>query len=116
MKPLIYLATPSPYKPKSKEIGLNKPDYSDEVKRAEAEQSERVDKVLAVLDEKGFLAVTHTDQIIISQLVIRCDIVFVLALEEWKKDTDLQNHIALANQNGKPIFIIDENLRLIGGI
>lgn len=130
---LIYLAAPYSYKQSSKEIGLSKPDVSEKEKQVKMDRFEKATVVAGNLQKLGhtvFSPITHSHNIHEYcdmpgefsyweqhdyNMINRCDILFVLTLPGWKQSEGVQKEIYFAQSQQKPIFYIDENLRLVGG-
>ena len=130
--PVIYLA--APYSPvrKTFEIGLSKPDYSEEDKKLKEERFWQINRVAAKLYKNGFTVISPITEthLLHSEcnlpgtfefwmphnynLILRSDMVFVLMLEGWKDSTGINGEVAFAEQKNIPVIYIDEELK-IGG-
>jgi nucleoside 2-deoxyribosyltransferase len=131
-KIVIYLATPYAFVNKSKEIGINKPDWSNHDKEIRAKRFEAVNKVAAELIEKGFAVISPISQshpIAIQEgiegtfdtwadmdynILSRCDMVFIFCQDGWDKSEGVQKEAIFAKQNNIPVFRIDNELRILG--
>jgi len=134
MKPLVYLATPYSWKPKSKEIGVNKPDTKEKDKQVREERYEKVNKVSAKLLLSGFwvyspISMTHPIAQYIPEekdcydlwipldlnLLLKCDLVFVLCIDGWKESDGVTKEINFAKEQGIPVVYINEDLQILEG-
>ena len=130
-KLVVYLATPYSLVNKSKEIGLNKPDYSEQDKQIRITRFNAVNAVAAELIKRGFAVISPISQshpIAVQcdiggtfetwadmdyNIILRCDMVFVFCQDGWDKSTGVLAEIAFARQNNIPVFFIDETIRLL---
>jgi nucleoside 2-deoxyribosyltransferase len=131
-KLVIYLATPYSLQIKSKEIGLNRPDYSEQDKEIRQKRFEAVNEVAGKLIRAGFAVISPISQshpIAIQgdftgtfeewadmdyNLIGRCDMVFVFCQDGWERSEGTQKEAAFAIANKIPVFRIDKNLRILG--
>jgi nucleoside 2-deoxyribosyltransferase len=129
-KPYIYLGTPYCFRTKSKEIGVNKPDFSETDKKVRIERFEKVSEVAAKLFNAGFwvfspISMTHPiaqymeDAGVFSSwekfdyfMLSQCDMMFALCIDGWELSDGLQKEITFARQNGIPVIYIDEHLTI----
>ena len=130
-KKLVYLATPYSFTVKSKEIGLTRPDYSEQEREIRQKRFEAVNKVASKLMEKGFMIfspISHSHPIA-SQcdmdssfetwaefdfaLISRCDMVFVYCQKGWEDSRGVENEAMFAVKHGIPVIYIDENLTIL---
>lgn len=132
-KLVIYLATPYSLVVKSKEIGINKPNYSEQDKQLRIKRFKAVNKVAADLIKRGFSIISPISQshpIAVQEniegtfdtwadmdynIISRCDMVFVFCQDGWDKSEGVMKEIAFARQNNIPVIFIDEELRLLEG-
>jgi len=132
-KLVIYLATPYSLAVKSKEIGIHKPNYSEQDKQLRIKRFKAVNKVAADLIKKGFAVISPISQshpIAVQEniegtfdtwadmdynIISRCDMVFVFCQDGWDKSEGVMKEIAFARQNNIPVIFIDEELRLLEG-
>jgi len=132
-KLVIYIATPYSLVVKSKEIGINRPDYSEQDKQLRIKRFEAVNKVAADLIKKGFAVISPISQshpIAVQEniegtfntwadmdynIISRCDMMFVFCQDGWDKSEGVMKEIAFARQNNIPVIFIDEELRLLEG-
>jgi hypothetical protein len=132
-KLVIYLATPYSLVIKSKEIGINRPDYSEQDKQIRLKRFEAVNEVANKLKNVGFAVISPISQshpIAVQcdvegtfetwadmdyNIILRCDIVFVFCQDGWERSEGVQQEIAFARQNNIPVIFIDEELRLLEG-
>ena len=132
-KLVIYLATPYSLEVKSKEIGIHKPNYSEQDKQLRIKRFKAVNKVAADLIKKGFAVISPISQshpIAVQEniegtfdtwadmdynIISRCDMVFVFCQDGWDKSEGVMKEIAFARQNNIPVIFIDEELRLLEG-
>lgn len=130
-KLVIYLATPYSMVVKSKEIGINRPDYSEQDKEIRIKRFEAVNKVAAELIKKGFAVISPISQshpIAVQEniegtfdtwadmdynIISRCDMVFVFCQDGWDKSDGVEKEAIFAKQNKIPVFRIDKELRIL---
>lgn len=132
-KIVAYLATPYCLVNKSKEIGLNKPDYSEADEQIRQKRFEAVNKVAGELIKRGFAIISPISQShpIAKQcdlggtfefwedmdynIIIRCDMLIVFCQKGWTDSEGVQKEIVFAEQNNIPVMYIDEELKLLNG-
>jgi len=128
-----YLASPYSLKVKSKEIGLSRPDYSDDDKRIRQERFEKVNDAAGKLMQAGFAVISPISQShsiakqcnldgkfdywadIDYNIILRCDMVIVLCIDGWKDSEGVQKEIAFAKQQNIPVIYIDSEMRITNG-
>ena len=133
-KIVAYLVSPYSFTNKSKEIGLSRPDYSDDDKRIRQERFEKVNDAAGKLMQAGFAVISPISQShpialqcnlpgkfdnfwanIDYNLILRCDMVIVLCLPGWKESEGVQKEIAFAKQQNIPVIYIDSEMRITNG-
>ena len=130
-KIVVYLATPYSLVVKSKEIGINRPDFSEIDKEIRLKRFEAVNEVSAKLIKAGFAVISPISQShpiaiqtnmegtfetwadIDYNIILRCDMVMVFCQDGWKESIGVTNEIIFAHQNNIPVFYIDEELRIL---
>ena len=131
-KLVIYLATPYSLQIKSKELGMTRPDYSEQDKEIRQRRFDAVNEVAGKLIKAGFAVISPISQshpIAIQgdftgtfdewadmdyNLISRCDMVFVYCQDGWEKSDGVINEIIFAVGNKIPVFRIDKDLRILG--
>lgn len=131
-KLVIYLATPYSLVIKSKELGMTKPDYSEQDKEIRQKRFEAVNEVAGKLIKAGFAVISPISQshhIAIQgdfistfeewadmdyNLISRCDMVFLFCQDGWEKSVGVQQEVLFAISNKIPVFRIDKDLRILG--
>lgn len=132
-KLVLYLATPYSLVNKSKEIGVNKPDRSEEDKKIRAERFKKVNRIAGELYKRGFAVISPISQShpialecniegkfdfwedIDYNIIIRCDMIFVYCQNGWKDSDGVFKEINFAMQNNIPVIYIDDELRILEG-
>ena len=127
----VYLATPYVYKPKSNEIGVNKPDYSELDTKIRVQRFQAVNEVALKLMKVGFVVISPISQShpIAMQcdapkdfefwaeqdynLILRSDMILVFCQEGWERSEGVKKEVLFAKQNNIPVFYIDKELRLL---
>src|SRR6056297_2606798 len=112
-----YLASPYSLKVKSKEIGLSRPDYSDDDKRIRQERFEKVNDAAGKLMQAGFAIISPISQShpialqcnlggkfdywadIDYNIILRCDMVIVLCIDGWKDSEGVKKEITFAKKH-----------------
>lgn len=131
-----YLGAPYSYKTKSKEIGLSKPNYSDEKEQVEEERYHLINQAVARLYENGITVISPITQshplakehglgekgldFWLSHdynLIMRADLLLVLMIEGWKDSEGLQQEIQFCQSKGIPILYVSltNNQIVLGG-
>lgn len=131
MKPLIYLATPYCYRPKSKEIGVNKPDTAEKDRQIREERFEKVSEVAAKLFNSGFdvfspISMSHPIAKYMEnagqfdaweefdyRMLLLSHMLFVLCVDGWKESDGVTKEIRFAKEQGIPVVYIDEDLQIL---
>ena len=126
-----YLAAPYSFVNKSKEIGLTKPDYSERDKELREKRFTIINQVAGKLIESGFAIISPISQShpialecniggkfdywadIDYNIIIRCDMVFVLCIDGWKDSEGVKAEIIFAKKNNILVIYIDTELRII---
>ena len=127
----VYLATPYCYRPKSNEIGVNKPDYSELDAKIRLQRFEAVNEVALKLMKVGFVVISPISQShpIAMQcdapkdfefwaeqdynLILRSDMILVFCQEGWERSDGVKKEVLFAKQNNIPVFYIDSELRFL---
>ena len=121
--PICYLASPYSWQSKSKEIGANKPDYSQQKEEIEQKRYELITEATARLYETGItvispITLTHplAKQYGLGdkgldfwlehdfRLILRCDFIIVLMLDGWKDSTGVNEEIKFCHSRGIPVL------------
>ena len=130
MKPLIYLARPYSYRPKSKEIGINKPDIKEKDRQVREKRFETVSEVAAKLfnlfDVFSPISMSHPIAKYMTnagqfdaweefdyRMILMCHMVFVLCIDGWKDSDGVEKEINFAKGQGIPVIYIDEDLKIL---
>jgi nucleoside 2-deoxyribosyltransferase len=133
-KIVAYLAVPYSLANKSKEIGIYKPDMSEEDRRIRQERFEKVNKVAGKLMQAGFAVISPISQShpialqcelpgkfndfwadIDFNIIIRCDMVIVLCLPGWKDSIGILAEVGFAKHNNIPVMYVTEELTITNG-
>jgi len=132
-KLVVYLASPYALVVKSKEIGLNRPDYTEQDKALRVKRFEAVNDVAGKLIKCGFAIISPISQshpIALQSdiegkfeswadmdynLISRCDMIMVFCQDGWKDSVGVQKEIAFALQKDIPVLYIDKDLKLSEG-
>ena len=130
-KLVVYLATPYALKIKSKEIGVTRPNYSEQDKELRQQRFEAVNELAGKLIKAGFAVISPISQshpIAIQgdftgtfdewadvdyNLISRCDMVFVFCQDGWEISEGVQKEIAFAMANKIPVILIDKDLKIL---
>ena len=132
---VAYLAAPYSYVVKSKEIGLSKPDYSEQKEKVEQQRYEWITEATARLFEAGitvFSPITQTHPCAkyygLSdkgldfwlehdlRLILRCDMLIVLKLKGWDQSEGVAKEIQFCKERGIPVVYAKfENGQIILG-
>ena len=131
-KLVVYLASPYSLVVKSKEIGMNKPNYAEIDKALRVRRFEAVNAVAAKLIGCGFAVISPISQshpIAVQcevegtfetwadmdyNIILRCDMVVVFCQDGWKDSEGVQKEIAFALANNISVIYIDKDLKLMG--
>ena len=131
-KLVVYLASPYSLVVKSKEIGMNKPNYAEIDKALRVRRFEAVNAVAAKLINCGFAVISPISQshpIAVQcevegtfetwadmdyNIILRCDMVVVFCQDGWKDSVGVQKEIAFALANNISVIYIDKDLKLMG--
>jgi nucleoside 2-deoxyribosyltransferase len=133
MKPLVYLGTPYCYRPKSKEIGINKPDTKEKDRQIREERFEKVSEVAAKLFNSGFdvfspISMSHPIAKYMEnagqfdvweefdyRMILLSHMLFVLCVNGWKDSDGVAKEINFAKEQGIPVIYITEDLQILEG-
>jgi hypothetical protein len=131
-KLVIYLATPYSLAIKSKEFTMTRPDYSEQDKEIRQKRFEAVNDVAGKLIKAGFAVISSISQnhpIAIqgdfegtfdewtdmdSNLISRCDMVFVFCQDGWERSEGIKKEAEFALSNKIPVVRIDKDLKILG--
>lgn len=132
-KVVCYLAAPYKLVVKSKELGMTRPNYEDQDKELREKRFKIINRVTGKLNQSGFAIISPISQShpvalecglegefdfwadIDYNLIIRCDMVFVLCLDGWKDSEGVAAEINFAKQNNIPVVFLTEDLRITNG-
>ena len=132
-KLVCYLASPYSLVVRSKEIGLSRPNYYEQDKELRMKRFKIINQVAGKLLQGGFAVISPISQShpialecdlggtfeywadIDYNIIIRCDMVFVLCIDGWKESEGVQKEIAFAVANNIPVIYIDEEAQIKNG-
>ena len=124
---MAYLATPYTFQSKSKEIGMSKPDNSEQAREVEQQRYETVTEVAAKLYQIGITPISPITQAHPIRkdhgleksfdfwaehdfnMILRCDMVLVLMQNGWQDSPGVQQEVQFAKQNNIPVIYISYN-------
>ena len=132
---IAYLAAPYSYVVKSKEIGLSKPDYSEQKEKVEQQRYEWITEATARLFEAGITVISPITQTHPCakyyglsdkgldfwlehdlRLILRCDMLIVLKLKGWDQSEGVAKEIQFCKERGIPVVYAKfENGQIILG-
>ena len=130
-KLVVYLAAPYSLVSKSKEIGPNKPDCTEQDQALRVLRFEAVNAVAAALIKCGFAVISPISQshpIAVQcnlggsfddwadmdyNIISRCDMVIVYCQDGWRDSEGIKAEIAFALANNITVIYVDKDLKLL---